>query len=78
MSWSEPLSFRIQLRDGREMETLRDAAQLVAGLSETVQAHEWLRHAVELLIKAAESELAGDIEDATWHLERALRREGML
>ena len=60
------------------METLRDAAELVANFTEGVQAHPWVQDAAQLLMKAAESGSAEDIEEATWQLERALRREGML
>ncbi len=78
MPWSAPLTFPITLRDGREVETLRHAADLLLELPADVQRHDWNQYAAELLIKAAKSGRAGDIEDATWQVQRALSRERML
>lgn len=78
MPWSDPLTFPITLRDGRELRTLRQAADVFLGLSETIQRHDWNQAAAELLIKAAKSGRAGEIEDATWQVQRALKRAGIL
>ncbi len=78
MPWSAPLTFAITLRDGREVETLRQSADLFLELPADVQRHDWNQYAAELLIKAAKSGRASDIEDATWQVQRALKREGMV
>jgi hypothetical protein len=78
MPWSQPLSSAIGLNDGRVLVLLRDAASLFLNFSDTMQAQDWNRHAVELLMKAAEDGGAAAIEAATVQVQRALFREGML
>lgn len=78
MPWSDPLAFPIKLRDGRELRTLGEAAELILRLSETIQGHPWVEYAAQLLMRAAENGDAPTIEDATWQVHRALKREGMI
>ncbi|MEI9917125.1 MAG: hypothetical protein WDN29_16480 [Methylovirgula sp.] len=77
MPWSDSLTFPITLRDGRALNTLRDAADLFLGFSQMALEQDWNGYAVELLIAAVKSGRAGDIEDATWQVQRALSRERM-
>jgi hypothetical protein len=76
--WSDPLTSPIALRDGRELVTLRDAAEFFVGFGAGQQAHDWNSYAVELLMKAAETGDAGAIVSATDQVQRALFREGMV
>jgi hypothetical protein len=78
MPWSSPLTSPIILRDGRVLVTLRDAANLFTGLSESILAQDWSSHAIELLMKAAEEGSPLAIENATRQVQRALFREGLL
>lgn len=78
MSWSSPLSLPVTLRDGRRLQTLREAAELFFNFVESRQGSEWNVYAVELLKKAAEPGDAGDIQDATVQVRRASGWEGML
>jgi hypothetical protein len=78
MAWSDALSSPAPLKDGRVLMTLRDAANLFASFSESILAHGWVSHAVDLLIEAAEDGSAGAIEKATRQVQRALFREGMI
>lgn len=78
MSWSLPLAEPVTLKNSRVLLTLDDAAQLLLRLSDKIQARAWNQHAADLLMTAAESGDAGDIEEATRQVERALGREGML
>jgi hypothetical protein len=78
MPWSQFLTSPIVLRDGRVLVTLRDAANLFTGLSESHLAQDWSSHAIDLLMKAAEDGSPGATENATRQVQRALFREGML
>ncbi len=76
LSESDPLASPIALKDGRVLVTRRDAAGLFQNFSETMLAHGWNSHAVELLIEAADNGTAAAIEAATHQVQRALFREG--
>jgi len=78
MSWDKLLTEPITLNDDRVLRTLGEAAQLLLGLSAQRQAHVWVAYAAELLIEAADSGAESDVEDATFQVERALKREGLL
>ncbi len=78
MPWSDPLTSPILLRDHRELRTLREAADLLLGLSEARRDHAWVKYAAELLLAAAVTGGIEAIKDATAQMERALGREGML
>lgn len=41
MPWSDPLTFPIILRDGRVLNTLRDAADLFLGFSQMTLEQDW-------------------------------------
>lgn len=78
MLWTSKLAYPIKLRDGRELRTLGDAAELILRLSESSQRHAWTEHAARLLMVAAESGGAKAIKDASAQVHLALKREGFL
>jgi len=53
--WTKPLSQRIKLKDGRELLTLADAADLLGTEFSAVTRSASLEHAIALLIQAAET-----------------------
>ena len=61
-----------------ELATLQDAARFVGQMKPWRQARPHWDFAAELLLKAAETREAEDIEAATAQMERALRVEGWL
>jgi hypothetical protein len=63
---------------GVEQVTLEDAARFVGLLRPWCQAHPHWDYAAELLLKAAESGKASDVEAATAQMERGLRRDDWL
>jgi hypothetical protein len=50
MSWSRHLSKTIELKDGRVLHTLVDAAELLVSFGDTIQAHAWIERAAELIM----------------------------
>jgi hypothetical protein len=78
-AWSSPLTKSIALKDGRVLCSLKDACDLLPGLIESRQGDDpWTRYAAELLLKAAETDDAKAIEEATVQMRRALVREGLI
>jgi hypothetical protein len=78
VSWSRQLSKTIELKDGRVLHTLVDAAELLISFGDAIQAHAWIERAAELIMTAAESEDQEEIRAATNSDRAALFREGML
>jgi len=70
--WSKPLSRRLKLRDGRELSTLAEAAAVVAEDFGTVTNNAILEHAVELLLRAAETGRTADRREATEQVQTLL------
>jgi hypothetical protein len=60
MTWSRKLIPPLVLKDGRVLETLSDAGDMILGLAEGRQRAPYWRHAAELLLYAAEIEKGGD------------------
>lgn len=65
-------------RPGAQLATLEDAARFAGLLRPWRQAWPHWDDVAELLLKAAESRKASEIEAATSQMERALRRDGWL
>jgi hypothetical protein len=79
MTWSAPLARELLLRDGRVLRTLRDARELFAsGAFSGITHSPPLEHAIELLIRAAETGDEDDIAVATNQIAVALRVHGMM
>jgi hypothetical protein len=76
--WNRPLAYPLTLRDGTTIATLRQAAALMMGLSETRKSKRVWQHAAELLMQAQKSGLTVDVRDATDQLCRALQLEGWM
>jgi hypothetical protein len=56
MPWSKPLAYELTLKDGRTLRTLHDARDLFAsGVFDGVTQSPPLEHALDLLLKAAET-----------------------
>jgi hypothetical protein len=77
-TWSHKLPRALELRDGRKLQTLADASQVLLAMTEQRQLRPWNQHAAELLLKAAETGRRADLEAATAQVGRALAKEGML
>ena len=77
MSWSRKLIPTLVLKDGRRIETLSDARNLILGLLEGQQRAPHWRHAADLLIYAAENDKEA-IDDVRAQLCRALYRDGYM
>jgi hypothetical protein len=75
MSWSRKLIPLLVLKDGRRIETLSDARNLILGLSERQQRAPHWRHAADLLTYAAANDKEA-IDDVQAQLCRALYRDG--
>jgi hypothetical protein len=76
MPWAQSPSSTIELKDGRVLITLRNAANLFGGFSDSIIVHGRVSYALVLLIEAAEDRRASAIEAATVQLQRALFRAG--
>jgi hypothetical protein len=70
MSWSRKFPKPIVIKDGRTMETLREASEIILALPERTQQRPHWQYAGELLIEAADHGL--DLTDAWAQLRRAL------
>ena len=75
--WDRKFAEPIRLRDGRLIETLAQARGLILSLTEIQQQRPFWAYAGELLLAAAESGEAPDIQDAASQLLRALTAENM-
>ena len=71
-NWSKPLSRPLRLKDGRELATLGDAADAVAEDIGIVANSAITEHAVELLLRAAETGRANDRRRATEEVQTLL------
>jgi len=66
MPWAKPLAYELPLKDGRTLRTLHDARDVFSsGVFSGVTHSPPLEHAIELLIRAAETEEANDVKAAT-------------
>jgi hypothetical protein len=77
MSWSHRLKPPLKLNDGRVLETLKDAANVLLGLPESQQRWPTWLHAAKLLKGAAEGQQAA-IDQIDVQLYIALKQSRML
>jgi hypothetical protein len=75
--WGRRFAEPIRLRDGRSIATLAQARDLILSLTDVQQQRSFWCYAVVLLLAAAESGEAADIQDAANQLLRALTVENM-
>jgi hypothetical protein len=74
MPWNKPLARHLPLKDGRTLHTLHDARDVFAsGVFAGVTHDPPLEHAIELLIRAAETGEDNDVEAATDQVAIMLR-----
>jgi hypothetical protein len=74
MPWNKPLAHELPLKDGRILRTLDDARVVFAsGVFAGVTHSPPLEHALDLLLKAAETGKPGDVEAATDQIGMVLR-----
>lgn len=78
MSWRKPLPEPIRIKGNREIKTLREAGNFIVGLSASIQASPTVTYATELLLKAAETGKADDVQDAAAQVHRALKQHGFM
>ena len=71
--WMKPLTRTLTLKSGQRLTTLLDAANLLAERFQTVRRYDPLEHAIELLLRAAETGTRADREAATDQLALVLR-----
>jgi redox-regulated HSP33 family molecular chaperone len=77
--WNRPLAYPLELRDGHEIETMKQAAGLITKrLPKARQEKKVWQHAAALLMQAHESGKRDDIRAATDQLHRALIFEGWM
>jgi hypothetical protein len=76
--WDRSLARPLTLRVGIVLTTLLEASDFVLALPDDIKRHSAWQHAAGLLTRAAESGQAGDIDQATLQLERALSIESQL
>jgi hypothetical protein len=77
MVWSRKLIPPLVLKDGRVLETLSDARDMILGLPEGRRGEPYWRHAADLLRYAAENDREA-IDDMRAQLNRALYRDGLI
>jgi hypothetical protein len=77
MTWSRKLIPPLVLKDGRVLETLSDARDMILGLLEGQQRAPYWQHAADLLLYAAKNDKDA-IDDVRAHLNRALYRDGLI
>jgi hypothetical protein len=77
MTWSRKLIPPLVLKDGRVLETLSDARDMILGLAEGRQHEPYWQHAADLLRYAAEIDKEA-IDDVRAQLNRALYRDGLI
>jgi hypothetical protein len=75
--WGRRFADPIRLRDGRSIETLSQAGDLILSLTQVQQQRPFWVYAGQLLLGAAQSGKAHDIRDAADQLLRALMAENM-
>ena len=78
MTWSRAFPESFILADGRKVETLSDAGQLVVGLPERNRANGYWVHAMERLMAAAEDPSAEALDRAARQFSIALRARGLM
>jgi hypothetical protein len=79
MHWDKPLTYEVCLRDGRVLRTLRDLREVFAS-NRFAGITRWraLEHALDLLLRAAETGAESDIEAATGQACVVFRLQGMI
>jgi hypothetical protein len=77
VDWTQPLTRTLTLKTGGRLVTLYDAAELLADRFDTVRRDEPLEHAVELLLRAAETGTHKERECATDQIALVLRLRGL-
>ena len=75
--WRRQFTEPIRLSDGRSIVTLAQARDLILSLTDAQQQRPFWSYAVVLLLAAADSGEASDIQDAVRQLLRALTAEDM-
>jgi hypothetical protein len=74
MAWNKPLAYELPLKDGRILRTLHDARYVFAsGVFDGVTHSPPLEHALDLLLKAAETGTPDDVKAATDQIGVVLR-----
>ena len=76
MAWTEPFWKPIKLRDGRALNTLADARELIAALPASKQAESRWQNSQALLTRASTSSSAMD--EALTVVLGALKAEGLI
>ena len=76
--WSKPLTRTLALRSGQRLLTLLDAADLLAEWFQNATRDDPLEHAVELLLRAAETGTRADREAATDQVALVMRLNGLV
>jgi len=79
MSWIRKLPSPLELKDGRRVAILRDAADLILALPARQKANKRWEHAAELMMKAAKpTARAADMEAFADQFSRALKADEMI
>jgi hypothetical protein len=78
MHWAEPLSRVLTLKGGERLATLREAAAVILERFSSVRQDASVEHAIELLMKAAETGGMRDRKVATDQLWRVLMDRRLL
>jgi hypothetical protein len=78
MSWDRKLSRPIALSDGRELATLRNAAECLIATFDGISHWPALEHARDLLMTAAETGERRDVAAATHQVMIVLSQRGMM
>ena len=74
MPWAKPLAYELPLKDGRTLRTLHDVRDVFAsGVFAGVTHSPPLEHAIDLLIRAAETGEDHDVRAATDQVATVLR-----
>jgi hypothetical protein len=77
MPWGKPLAYNLPLKDGRTLRTLHDCRDVFAsGVFAGVTQSPPLEHALDLLIRAAETGEDNDVKAATDQIATVLRPGG--
>jgi hypothetical protein len=77
MLWTRKLKTTLDLRDGRRLEKLGDAADLIISLPKYRQDKPHWQYVAELLLAAAKGDPCS-VSEVTSQLSRALKADGMI
>ena len=78
MNWDEPLTHALILKSGERLTTLRDVARELATRFDMPPRWTVLDHAMEAMMRAAESGAHRDIKEATRLIAFVLRQRSLL